>query len=86
MLCAYRTLLILGLLVSASLNAGNVYKCVDDQGKVKFSDRACPNGDQGKPQTVKKPARSSEVKTEHKSSGSYGNYIDRSRKVGKESQ
>lgn len=75
------TLLSVTFLASHSL-AGDVYKCVDESGKVVFSDVACPSAKKVEKQPLAPPKPTIEIQPVKQHSG-YGVFIDRSRNIGK---
>ena len=76
----------LTLIASTVSFAGDVYKCVDADGKVSFSDTSCPPAAQEQRQTATQAEQATQD-VEHRPEpkrGVYGEYIDRSRAVEKE--
>lgn len=74
-------LFLIGLLLSADISAGAVFKCKDEKGKTTFSDRPCPDKQEEVVREKPSPPKQSSAEQPQKNRAGYGNFIDRARQV-----
>lgn len=72
----FKITLMAAFLGLAGLAQAEVFKCVDENGKITFSDTACPGAKKGENQKVT-PSKPSESQSEKKRRPGYAGFIDR---------